>query len=318
MDKRERVIEIGIFIFTIISVGSIVLLKIRVDYLSSIPLSISFSSILSKALYVIPFLLMILNVGLLQFFKLQRLNSKISGVLYLFVPLFVVGFLTLVHYQQLPTDFNYFYSRTGILPNVEVLIYIYLLAVFMLGAKINLYPAIKITTISIGLLKQYLYRIPLLFLLVWGAYSFVSITTIPASIAHSRYPNNLTLDDRVEDVEKIAELTSPDTYIVHPLRTGAYPFLGNQVMMRYFLTPRVLVTPEKLGKSLSEGKKNPFFIAIKNSESEYVWPVIDLEKNQIFSISREDNVNVCKFVTYKVITVSSHLDLIAVQCEDIK
>lgn len=318
MENRVKLLEIGLFLFTIISVGSILLFKLRIDYLSSVSLSSSITSILSKVLYLVPFVFMMVNIGLLQFFKQKRLSSKTWSILYTLSALIMVVILTIIHYQQLPTDFNYFYSRTGILPNVEIFIYIYLLAVFMLGAKIDLYPAIKMTTISIGLLKQYFYRIPLLIFIVWGAYSFVSVTTIPASIAHSGYPNNLTLDPRVEEVEKIAELTPTDSYIVHPLRTGAYPFLGNQVMMRYFLTPRVLVTPEKLGKLLSSGKKNPYFIGIKNNESEYLWPVIDLEKNEIFSISKDDNINVCKFLSYKVIAVSSYIDLISVDCEDIK
>jgi|GEM_PF-5593124 len=318
MKKRAKIVEVSLLLITIFSITSILLFKVRVNYISSLTFDSPLNSIIRKILYLVPFILMMFNIGLLQLLKKIRKNRKVDILMYSILPLVVVTLLTYVHYRQQPTDINYFYSRTGILPNVEIIIYLYLLAIFLLGTNINLYPAIQVTTTSFNLLKQYLYRIPIIILLIWGSYSFVSLTSIPSSIAHSSYSDSLTIDPNVEDVETIAKLTAENAVIVHPMRSGTYPFLGNQVMMRYFLTPRILVTPEKLGKLLNDGKLTPYFIAIKGSGGGYVWPIQDLDTNQIFSVSRDDKHNLCNFISYKIITVSDHLDLISAQCETLK
>ncbi len=129
-----------------------------------------------------------------------------------------------------------------------------------------------------------------LFLVYYSLYPFISFVKI---LSESGKSYDYVLGSQYKYIEALIKNVPDDSAVIHPPQSTKWPAIGNQVVLRYFLFPRMLVS----GALLSDGDLvakigDAYFVEI-DPDSETAWPQIS--KNMVI-FNEENSIMVRKLI----------------------
>ena len=263
--KTQLVYVINLLLLYILSLSIV----IKPSLTNVIPYKLANIEIVNLLIYIIyPFYFYSLFVLL----KVKKDIKSIRFIFYitLFLSICVISTNYLLIFIESVKYPNFVYSQYHIyLPYLNsfsnLQVFVTILSIFIYSKKININDVLSAKNIKLllkNLKKPYLIlSIVLIYMVTISIPTYIKLGIYEFSLLNKSFDKNINYKMRTVDLWNIAikmnyieRLLPTNSIVFIPPQTWDFPEVGNQVLSRYYLYPRTLVSPGKVKEYLEDNK----------------------------------------------------------------
>lgn len=257
-------------------------------------LDIEYLSRLNSMTIYVQMLLFLLSISFLAILVLKKkiagFRLEIAGILYgplagSLLYLVVGNYLLNLESKKYP---NFLYSQTGFTPEQIRLVLLFCTLFILITIPYLAYSylqehskeRVRVRGVNTGLVI-----FVILLLTQLSAYPFFSFTKMYAG---AKVSYSEILGNQYPYIRALEDNTPKNSNVIHPPQGSKWPAIGNQVVLRYFLFPRTLISGAVLNnEDLAIQIGSAYFVSIEPG-TKYQWPLISQDA---IIFNEKDSIN---------------------------